>query len=59
MVVRSSSAPGALAIDMRETAPAAASQVYSFPFCQTCLALELWRKKRKSDLEIRLLVCIY
>lgn len=31
MVVRSSSSPSALAIDMRETAPAAASQVCGFP----------------------------
>lgn len=30
MVVRSSSTPGALAIDMRETAPAAASEVASW-----------------------------
>lgn len=34
MVVRSSSRPGALAIDMRETAPQAASQVRGF-LCQT------------------------
>lgn len=32
MVVRSSSSPSALAIDMRETAPAAASQVSGFPY---------------------------
>lgn len=32
MVLRSSSSPSALAIDMRETAPAAASQVYRLPY---------------------------